>query len=148
MTHLLGVSLDLPGQLFGPLLLLLQSLHQSVLLLLQRSHPGAQSHFLTGFILQGFLKEERIRSSLTRPNSLDFPLMESKSFYLCVIELALQAADLFSQTEGLGVGGGQTAGDRLDLTLETETDEEHEDHTADHIAVTFKTVLISRMPNF
>lgn len=59
LIYLLGVSLNLPGKLFGPFLLLLKPLHQSILLLLQRSHPWGQSHLLTSFILQQFLRERK-----------------------------------------------------------------------------------------
>ena len=37
--------------------------------------------------------------------------------YLCVMQLGLQAADLFTETERFGVSGGQIAGEGLNLTL-------------------------------
>lgn len=38
--------------------------------------------------------------------------------YLCIMQLTLQAADLFREPKGFGVRGGQIARERLNLTLE------------------------------
>lgn len=48
------------------------------------------------------------------PNSL---LMSECVCYLCIMQLALQAADLFSETEGFSVSRGQIAGEGINLTL-------------------------------
>ena len=65
LVHLLSVGLYLPGQLFGSLLFRLDSLHQSVPLILQRSHPGAQSQLLASLLLQQFLRESKRGVSTT-----------------------------------------------------------------------------------